>query len=150
MMVRVPVLPGDISAVARALLSVPPAARDALCGKIFDGAQKARVFVNTHRVLHPAWGDGTLNSAARRFALADEPGFEDPDYVSATQMVLAHLSLRLQAAVDTRTDTKTASDVLPPADEAAKLLPLPLGQAWRVQGPKRNPSLRRWCGSGRR
>ncbi|MQQ06960.1 hypothetical protein GFB49_00680 [Epibacterium sp. SM1979] len=88
---RCPILPGDVSAVARALLLVGADSRRGLCRQIFAGAALAFQHVEDHRRLHPVWGDGTLNAAARRFPLAPEPGFEDRDYAAATQMVLAVL-----------------------------------------------------------
>lgn len=94
-MVRRPVLPGDISTAARALLAVTPCARARLCSEIFTGAQIACAYVEETRQLHPQWGDGTLNSAARRFELADEPSYDTPDYLASTQLVLEALSAAL-------------------------------------------------------
>ncbi|WP_282093002.1 hypothetical protein [Epibacterium ulvae] len=94
-MMRRPVLPGDVAAVARALLEVAPKARAPLCDEIFTGAVMAMIHVSQTGQLHPRWGDGSLNAAARRFVLADEPGYEDLSYLDATQVVLDRLRMDL-------------------------------------------------------
>ncbi len=87
-----PVLPGDVSAVARALLMVPPPERPALCRRIFGGAVEAAAHCRLIGRLHPRWGDGSLNAAARRYVLADEPFLDDPHYLQCTRLVLRELA----------------------------------------------------------
>ncbi|UWR51330.1 DUF7742 family protein [Phaeobacter inhibens] len=89
---RRPVLPGDITSTARALLAVAPAQRRVLCERIFAGAGQALRHTRRHRRLCPDWGDGSLSAAARKFPLADEPFYDAPQYLSCTRLVLAQLA----------------------------------------------------------
>ncbi|MEX0301011.1 MAG: hypothetical protein AB3N24_01185 [Leisingera sp.] len=89
---RQPVLPGDVSAAARALLAVPPGSRAVLCRRIFGGAAEGLAHTALYGCVHPCWGDGSLSAAARVFALADEPFLDDPDYLECTRMTLGFLS----------------------------------------------------------
>ncbi len=41
--------------------------------------------------LHPLYGNGSLMTAARTRELADEPGFDDPDYCRCFEVVLRQL-----------------------------------------------------------
>lgn len=91
-----PVLPGDVPAVARALLMVPGPERLALCRRIFGGAAEAAVHCRLVGRLHPRWGDGSLSAAARRYALADEPFLDDPHYLDCTRLVLRELAAALE------------------------------------------------------
>ncbi len=92
---RRPVLPGDISDMARALLAQPEAQRAAVCDQIFVGAAQAVRYVERRSRLHPVWGDGTLSAAARRFTLACEPGYDHVEYLRCTLCVLDALRGRL-------------------------------------------------------
>lgn len=83
-----PVLPVDVISVARALLASPPERRAVRAQRIFDGAARARVYAALEGRLHPRWGDGSLDAAARRYRLAAEPFWDDPDYLSCLEMVL--------------------------------------------------------------
>ncbi len=83
-----PVLPGDISCAARALLMVPEGARQRFLGTLMEGAACAAAHMRAVRRVHPVWGNGTLMAAARRFPLADEPDYGDPDYCRCTILVL--------------------------------------------------------------
>ena len=93
-----PVLRGDVSAVARALLAVPEGKRLRLCRRIFGGAALAAVYTGLSGRLHPCWGDGSLSSAARRYELACEPFLDDPEYLRCTRMVLRELAAVIKAA----------------------------------------------------
>ncbi|MBQ4823385.1 MULTISPECIES: DUF7742 family protein [unclassified Leisingera] len=94
---RFPVLPGDVSAVARALLAVPENIRLHLCRRILGGAAEAAAHCRLMGRLHPRWGDGSLSAAARRFALAAEPFLDDPEYLSCTRLVLRELAAAMDA-----------------------------------------------------
>ncbi len=83
-----PVLHGDVSAAARALLAVPPAAREDLCARMIREAECAHVFMLRTGRPHPLWGNGSLMAAARRRVLRDEPGFDDVAYCHCFEMVL--------------------------------------------------------------
>lgn len=95
---RRPVLPGDVSAAARALLAVPDRGRLRLCRRIFGGAAEAAAYAGLFGRLHPRWGDGSLSAAARRYSLADEPFLDDPEYLRCTRLVLEELEAVLDAA----------------------------------------------------
>lgn len=95
---RRPVLPGDVSAAARALLAVPDRERLRLCRRIFGGAAEAAAYAGLFGRLHGRWGDGSLSAAARRYSLADEPFVDDPEYLRCTRLVLEELEAVLDAA----------------------------------------------------
>lgn len=87
-----PILPGDVACAARALLLVPEAARPAFLRSLLDGAACAAAHVASVRHLHPVWGNGSLMAAARRFPLAEEPDYSNPDYCRCTVLVLEAVS----------------------------------------------------------
>ncbi|WP_194287128.1 DUF7742 family protein [Tritonibacter aquimaris] len=82
------ILPGDMNAVARALLLAAPSEREPLCAAIFQAARMAETYAARFNHLHPQWGDGSLNAAARRYPLAPEPQLDDPSYIICQQLVL--------------------------------------------------------------
>ena len=86
-----PVLHGDVSNAARALLNVPQALRSDLCVKMIQEAEAADVFARREGRLHPFWGNGSLMSAARQRVLADEPTFDDAVYCACFEQVLRGL-----------------------------------------------------------
>lgn len=86
-----PVLHGDVSNAARALLQVPRGVRQNLCIRLIREAETADIYARRTGRLHPLWGNGSLMSAARKRVLADEPGFDDPDYCACFEMVLRQL-----------------------------------------------------------
>lgn len=88
-----PVLHGDISAAARALLAAPPAERRRLCARMIAEAELADRHMCATGRLHPVLGNGSLMAAARNRVLADEPGFDDLSYCQCFEMVL-HLLIR--------------------------------------------------------
>lgn len=86
-----PVLHGDVSAAARALLAVPPTARLSLCTRMLAEAELAHQHVSAKGRLHPVHGNGSLMAVARNRRLADEPGFDDLQYCQCFEMVLQQL-----------------------------------------------------------
>jgi len=86
-----PVLHGDVSCAARALLAAQPGARAALCRRMLCEAEAADRFRLRHARLHPRWGNGSLMAAARHYPMADEPDFDDPVYRRCFVMVLQAL-----------------------------------------------------------
>lgn len=86
-----PVLHGDVSSAARALLFVPKRARRGLCERMIREAQAADRYVQATGRVHPFWGNGSLMSAARKRPLADEPGFDNSSYCRCFEMVLQAL-----------------------------------------------------------
>lgn len=89
-----PILHGDVSSAARALLAVPEALRRGLCARMMREAEAAEAHMRRTGRAHPLWGNGSLMSAARKRVLADEPGFDDPDYCRCFEMVLRGLVAR--------------------------------------------------------
>ena len=87
-----PVLHGDISNAARALLYVPEALRASLCERMIQESEAADEYVGRVGRLHPMWGNGSLMSAARKRMLADEPTFDDIEYCACFEMVLRRLT----------------------------------------------------------
>lgn len=87
-----PLLHGDVSAAARALLAAPPPERTRLCVRMIYEAELA----DNHRArtgrLHPVYGNGSLMAVARNRVLADEPGFDDLQYCQCFSLVLHHLA----------------------------------------------------------
>ncbi|SDW28694.1 hypothetical protein SAMN05444358_101413 [Ruegeria halocynthiae] len=86
-----PILHGDISAAARALLVAPPPERDLLSARMIAEAELADQHVARTGRLHPVYGNGSLMAAARCRPLADEPNFDDPQYCQCFEMVLRKL-----------------------------------------------------------
>ena len=89
-----PVLHGDVTSVARALLLVAAEARRGLCKQIFEQADQAEVHVRRYGRLHPFYGNGSLMAAARRYGVADEPTFDDAEYCRCFALVLHRLLRR--------------------------------------------------------
>ena len=87
-----PVLHGDVSNAARALLYVPEMFRADLCERMILECEAADSYVSRVGRLHPLWGNGSLMSAARKRMLADEPTFDDVEYCACFEMVLRQLS----------------------------------------------------------
>lgn len=86
-----PLLHGDVSCAARALLAVAPGKRAALCRRMLREAEAADRFRLRHGRLHPRWGNGSLMAAARGHPMADEPGFDDAGYRRCLVLVLRAL-----------------------------------------------------------
>lgn len=89
-----PVLHGDVSSAARALLRVPEAQRRGLCQRMIKEAETADDHVRRFGKLHPLFGNGSLMSAARKRLLAAEPGFDDLAYCACFELVLRCLIAR--------------------------------------------------------
>ena len=88
-----PVLHGDVSNAARALLAVPLAQRADLCRRLIVGAECADLHVRRTGRVHKEWGNGSLMAAARTQALAPEPSFDDAAYCACFELVLGTLRL---------------------------------------------------------
>ncbi len=86
-----PLLHGDVSSAARALLSAPPDHREHLCAQLIAEAELAVIHVQATGRLHPVFGNGSLMAAARRKPLADEPSFHNLQYCECFEMVIRHL-----------------------------------------------------------
>ncbi len=86
-----PVLHGDVSAAARALLAAPQWERQKLCALLIAEADLADQHVRRTGDLHPIFGNGSLMAAARSRRLADESDFGDIQYCQCFEMVLSQL-----------------------------------------------------------
>ncbi len=86
-----PILHGDVSAAARALLAAPAAIRARLCDRLIAEAEMADLHVAETGRLHPVFGNGSLMAAARGRKLADEPRFDDIQYCQCFELVLQAL-----------------------------------------------------------
>ncbi len=89
-----PVLPGDISAAARALLPVPKAARERLAKMLIKEATAADKYRKKFRRSHAHWGNGTLMAAAMMRPLAQEPRLDDRDYLECQFLIFDALFQR--------------------------------------------------------
>jgi hypothetical protein len=87
-----PVLHGDVSSAARALLAAPEILRAGLCRRLIREAEAAERYVRKTGQMHPIWGNGSLMAAARRRVLAAEPSFDDRDYCACFEEVLRALT----------------------------------------------------------
>lgn len=91
-----PVLPGDVSAAARALLRVPSVARPALARRMLQEADAADCYRRRFRRAHRDWGNGTLMAAALARPAGPEPRLDDPDYLDCQFVMLEALLTRTQ------------------------------------------------------
>lgn len=87
-----PVLPGDLSAAARALLPVPPAERRKLAARLLYEANAADCYRKRFGKAHARWGNGTLMAAAMMRPLGREPRLDDQDYLECQCVVFEALS----------------------------------------------------------
>ncbi|MCH2093515.1 MAG: hypothetical protein MK160_00185 [Rhodobacteraceae bacterium] len=87
-----PVLHGDLTVAARALLAAPAETRRDLVDRIIEDANAAHQHLFQTGRVHPVWGTGSLMTSARRFDLAHEPRLDDPDYASCLITVLQRIT----------------------------------------------------------
>ncbi len=92
-----PVLHGDLSFAARALLAAPADGRQDLADRMIDEACAAYLHLRRTGRVHPIWGTGSLMTSARRFELAHEPRLDDPDYAACLITVLQRVLARRSA-----------------------------------------------------
>lgn len=85
------VLNCDVSAVARALWAVSRRRGHRVCTKILAEAELADLRVRRKGRSHPSYGNGTLMAAACARSLADDKGFDNPEFCQCFEMVLHHL-----------------------------------------------------------
>ena len=89
-----PVLHGDVSTAARALLHVPAGRRSGLCRRLIAEAEIADRYRRLTGRLHPRFGNGSLMSAAFKYPLHREPNFDHRDYCCCVIQVLQRLNDR--------------------------------------------------------
>ena len=79
---------GDISAAARAIMTVARDQRAPLCLRMIRQAQCADAHRRDTGSAHPLWGSGALMEVARCYKLAPDPGFQNLEYCEAFRLVL--------------------------------------------------------------
>lgn len=88
-----PILHGDATSAARALMAAAPEARIDLLVRILREAEIADRHVLETRSVHPQFGNGTLMAAARRHPILPEPDFDDDCYADCFATVLTGLRI---------------------------------------------------------
>lgn len=96
-----PVLHGDVVAAACYLLTIPETVRRGAMTRLLDQAEMADRFRVKVGRLHPFWGDGSLEAAARKHPVTCEPFLDDPRYVEC--LVLVFQCLLVRATKETTT-----------------------------------------------
>ena len=89
-----PVMHGDLTALARHLLILPPPRRPAACARLMAQADAADRYRKRFGRAHPVWGNGTLMARALATLPPPEPGLQDADYAGCLVLVLTHLAAR--------------------------------------------------------
>ncbi len=83
---------GDVTAAARAVRGLPPAARRRAVRSLLEKADAADRFRKRFGRAHPFWGNGSLMAVALAAAGGrDEPFLSDPDYLEAMAAVIEAL-----------------------------------------------------------
>lgn len=86
-----PVLYGDISAVARALLCHPARGRVSLFDRMIVEAEAADKYRKRYGRAHVNWGNGSLMAVANTRPQADEPYLDCPEYCCVMALVFCGL-----------------------------------------------------------
>jgi hypothetical protein len=82
---------GDVTALARALMSVPADMRNQLCNLILSQTHSADCYRKRFNNPHPDWGNGSLMAMARGMGLQAEPELAHVDYCDCLERVFAGL-----------------------------------------------------------
>ena len=104
-----PAMHGDLTALARHLLTLPPPDRPAACARLLDQADAADRFRKRLGRAHATWGNGTLMARAMALPQHPEPGLQDPDYAACLILALATLSRRTLTNMTALTALRLAS-----------------------------------------
>lgn len=83
-----PVLLSDVDTAVHALLAVPIAERRARIAQIVEAAERADRYLGATGRFHPAYGTGSLSSAARKHGIHPARTVCDADYLAAMRCVL--------------------------------------------------------------
>ena len=89
-----PVLHGDVSAAACALLALAPCCRPRALAAMLAEADAADLFRKRTGRAHPRWGNGSLMAAALGHKRAPEPFLDQPDYAACMALVFEALVRR--------------------------------------------------------
>lgn len=95
----------DLFHAARAVLSVPPSQRNALCESLLWRAHVADKYVKRLGKLHPEWGDGSLRGVVMRCYVAEDAPRETGALCMGLQVVLTALKQRGSAQKGLPPDT---------------------------------------------
>ena len=99
-----PILHGDATSAARALMAAAPEARIDLLVRMLREAEIADRHVLETRSVHPQFGNGTLMAAARKHPLLPEPDFDNDTYAECFAIVLYGLRVWRAVMQSERTD----------------------------------------------
>lgn len=86
-----PVLHGDVTAAARALMPLSEKARPAALRGMLARAGAADAFRKRFGRAHPDWGNGSLMAVALRGVRGPEPFLDTPDYCRCLALVFEEL-----------------------------------------------------------
>lgn len=86
-----PVLHGDVTAAARALLPLPEEVRPAALRGMLARAGAADAYRKRFGRGHPDWGNGSLMAVALRGVAGPEPFLDAPDYCRCLALVFEEL-----------------------------------------------------------
>jgi hypothetical protein len=87
-----PVMHGDLTALARHLMTMPTAQRPAGCAQLIAEADAADRYRKRFGRAHPLWGNGTVMARARTVPLPPEPALRHPDYARCLILALSALA----------------------------------------------------------
>lgn len=82
---------GDVTAAARAVRDLPPAARRRAVQSLLERADAADRFRKRFGRAHPFWGNGSLMAVALAASGRGEPFLSDLDYLEAMAAVVEAL-----------------------------------------------------------
>jgi hypothetical protein len=86
------VLYSDVTAAARALLTVPDGARAGVCERMLVRAHYADCYTRRMGRPHPLWGNGTLLAVAWAGRMPREPCFDSDDYCRCIALVVQQIA----------------------------------------------------------
>jgi hypothetical protein len=86
-----PVLQGDVSAAAQAVLRLPEAARAGTLRLMMSRAAAADAYRKRFGRAHPLWGNGSLMALARRGPLPPAPSLSDNEFCRCLALVFETL-----------------------------------------------------------
>ena len=94
------VLLADLVTVARTLAALPGQERAACLGRLVEQAHSAHKVSKRLGHSHPAWGDGSLGSAASGLPRRREPLGLDADFLDALGLIALMLACRARKRSD--------------------------------------------------
>ena len=86
-----PVQLADLEVAVRVLLAMPGPARHQMVIQLYQEASIAEQYRKTTAKLHPLYGNGTLMSAAQKYAMMPRKAFCDADYLRCMAILATEL-----------------------------------------------------------